>query len=247
MKKSLTVYLPFFILFVLLAQNAYAQGTEQTQEPQQQTQETQQQKFGGYLVSIPNQNAIKPNEIIAELKPGETYQDIITVENQNDIAQNFSAYGSDEKTGKDNKTAYKFKSDTQENIGLWLTFNEPEFLLQPKEKKGLPFKIIIPVGTKLGEYKGAISIQQESVKAGVLNYSARTALKVDIKVTDNPQPVPKMDHSIFGYIKFYLAKASWFFWTTVIIFLGCLWYFIRARRKEKHAHHHKKNINAKEE
>jgi len=214
--------IPFLIigLFLVICSTAQAAGTQQSTQ--------QEQPDRGFTIWPVFRNAIDIYRIIEEMKPGEKKEDYVMVKNSAEKPKTFNLYPIDEEINN-GKPFYKNKNDARENIGKWVSIEEPVVTLGPDEEKKIKITLSIPADTPLADYKGGIAMEhvQPSAKNPNLNIATRLILGIQIKVTDNPQPVPQfVQANIFN-------TPTPYFWVSTGIFLASAGYFIYASRKEK--------------
>jgi|WetSurMetagenome_2_1015567.scaffolds.fasta_scaffold119893_2 hypothetical protein len=231
MKKT---FLALIIATLLIPSLCYAQ----TQATQQNPPPDVIKKLGGYKIYPANPNTIHPGQIVAEIKPGDQYEDSFMLNNTTDHEIKLVLYPSDSKT-VDGTYTMKVDYEPQENVGKWTTFEEKEVILQPKEKHQVKFTMVIPPDAKSDDYKGgfsAVQYQEPPKDKGGVVYSTRIVMTVNLKVTNNPQPVPKASQS--DLLTSVLSGTNTpYFWGSLGVFLLGIAYFIygtiRERKKKK--------------
>jgi hypothetical protein len=139
-----------------------------------------------YSMQIAYPNIIDPRKFIFELKPGETAEDYIILNNTSDKPAEFILYGADSTIDTDGNISYKTLDMPQNMVGGWITFDQNKVTVGPNNKQHIKFKITVPVGTPLSEYEGGVAAELPTAVV-----ATRYMMKVSIIVTDNPQPVVK--------------------------------------------------------
>ncbi len=182
---------------------------------------------------IANPNTTDPKRFIFELKPGQGAQDYVLLKNASDVPLKFSLYGADETRTAQGSFALKTKGQTAVGLGKWISFDDPEIILQPGETRKERFTVSIPDGTSEGTYSGGVAAEKTKPDArnANVNIAVRIALRVDVKVTSNPQPVQKQ-YSDFGSNPFFQL----YFWASLALFLffGSIlgWSYLRDNMKK---------------
>ncbi len=187
-----------------------------------------QERAASVAVKATYPNAIQPQHLLYEAKPGQVIEDYITLKNMG-TSDSISTYlyGADDTKTAEGNIAFKTKSDTMETTGTWLSFTETAMTLLPQEEKTVKVTIKIPEDTSFGDYIGGIAVESlQPNNGGSINVALRYLMQAKIKVTDNPQVIPKIASANIMFL-----RPG--FWIGTFIFLGCMWYFIRASRKEK--------------
>lgn len=224
MKKYLSAF-SITVLAGMLSMNvALAQNTEVSSEDMKNLPGT----IGNYTIRPAEPNAIKPTAIMAEMKPGDTYSDNVLVTNKSEKEITVSLHAADGTTTNTGSFTIKSGGEPQENIGLWTTIEHEPLVLGPGEEKKVFFSITVPEDTALGEYKGGIAAQQKGEERNSIITSTRVVTPVLLTVTDNPQPIPKLQD---GEVNIF--NPTPFFWGTVVIFVGSMGYLVYANKKEK--------------
>jgi len=195
-----------------------------------QTQTTTEQKHlqaAAVAVRATYPNAVQPQHLIYEAKPGQTLEDYVTLTNIGDADSiNAYLYGADSDKTAEGNIAFKTKADKMEKVGTWISFDQTNMTFKPKEEKQVKVTIAIPAGATSGDYVGGIAVESLQPSRDGVNIALRYVMQVKIKVTENPQHIPKI-----GETNVFAPKPA--FWIAAIIFLTCSLYFIRERRKEK--------------
>lgn len=169
-----------------------------------------------------NPNAIDTNAFIYEVKPGEIIEDFITIENSSNPLL-YSIYGVDSFVDKNNQLQPELNTDKKNIVGNWVTFETPQSNIQPDQSENFKFKIQVPNYAEYGNYTGYIGVEISKENDKAIKYNLRKVHQVQIKVTDNPQPIPSYKEEWDkAYATALKAKATSY--ATGAIFLGCFGY-----------------------
>jgi len=101
-----------------------------------------------------------------ELKTGETKQDSIVIENNNEQPLTLLLYGADATHSNQGSFALVNRTAIQRTIGNWVKFKDSTITLQGGEKKEIPFTITVPDQTTPGNYAGGIAAETTTVQNG---------------------------------------------------------------------------------
>lgn len=181
-------------------------------------------------------NAINPNDLIYEAKPGDTIKDAVYAKNLSDIDLSLAIYATDATIDDKGKTIFKTRSEPSTEAGTWVNFTETDIYLKSSETKKIPFTIKIPQNTAFGDYISGIAIEKVRPDANAKNLfiATRIVLEVNIKVTDNPKEIPKKYPQ-----KLLPPFQTLYFWITLILFIGSIIALItlsvKSRKKRTHA------------
>jgi hypothetical protein len=173
-------------------------------------------------------NAIVPKKLIFEISPGESVEDYITSSNTGDLKRDFSLYATEPFiNAKGNKEFFTEENRVGEKY-KWINLEKSDVTLKPGEETIIKFIINIPENTELGDYELAASMETFKYATNMpgIKIATRILLPIEIKVTDDPKSIPKIKD---------LNKPipTPYFYASIVIFLGCIGYFLYARRKEK--------------
>lgn len=149
----------------------------------------QSAQAAGSFVAVPaNPNAINQNRFIYEAKPGETIHDTLYVKNTSTEEQSFKIYAIDGSL-QDSKFITR---QSREEIGSWITIKKPEITLKSNEGISIPFDLTISKNQELKSYYGGIAIENNATSdANNVQVNTRIITRVDLKVTDSPNPPEK--------------------------------------------------------
>jgi len=233
----------FLNAFPALAQEqttTQAQATAQTTQEQPTAQEIQK-NMGSFTVYPAKPNAVNSSSIIAEIKPGGTYEETVIVENKNDYAATLTTYAVDGTTAKEGGFTVKMKNDIQENIGLWAITDPTEIEVAARQKMEVKITITVPENAAMGEYRGGFVAEATKETSSTIVTTLRVAMPIQVTVTANPQIIPRMAAKQNIFQNYYL-------WASLGIFVLCMAYFFWTNHKEKkhkkhaahneHAQHH---------
>lgn len=251
-KKLCLITVGFFCTGLFAARAALPAGqTTQQVMPQSvgavsgMTQAEKMMNDDTFNFTIANPNTVEPKRFIFEIKPGEKAEDYVFVKNASDVPLKFVLYGSDGTRTAQGSFAVETDEQSADEVGKWITFEEKELMLQPGEGKKVKFRVEVPVGTPEGTYSGGVSAEKSKADTNNANIiiAVRIALRVDVKVTGDPQPVEKkyayVDENPFFQV---------YFWASLGLFVlsaGALgWSYFKekpstARGKHKTNHRHK--------
>lgn len=246
MKKNLSLTAIIISILILIPAVSLAQTQNTANQPNTDTQiqvpspadpKAQSSTKNGLLFSLTPAypNTLKPRSFYYEIKPGQTIEDYATIKSTLDY--NFELYAADGMQTEQGTWSVKYKTSAQDNIGAWVKFeNNSIFALGSNVDNLQKFTISIPADTKEGDYKGGLIIENKEAPGATtanIQYVFRTAVPIQIKVTNNPLPVPRI-------VKPEEIQANTFSmhpytYVSLALFLGCMGYFIYANRKEKKA------------
>lgn len=226
--QSLSLLFLTLLLFAALTPLALAQETTTTATPPAADtngitpNDIANIRSEGFTIVPANPNTINSRKFIFEIRPGESSNDFVSVQNLSNQPVKFLLYGADPTFSAQGTPAYKTRQSGGNGEGSWIKFDNQEFTLQPNEQRIERFTITVPKEAELGEHRAGITIEKS--KADVNNpnitIATRVILHADIKVTLDPQPVPKMDGSFSASIV--AEKPSWqtyYFWISLALFL----------------------------
>jgi len=234
MLKKFAVYAVTLTVFSLTAATCLAQGTAQQamsvnpstpQMPSQTEINDQVKKLGNFHITPLTKNAVKPSWILKEMKPGDTAEDTIVLENTNTYPITLNLRASDATTTSDGKFTIQASDKTPVELGSWIKLDQTDITLQPTEKKEVKYTIHVPATIAYGEYKGGLAAKQDGDRnaKGIL-IATTIALPMQITVTKDPQPIPLLqEKDVFTSI---LASENPYFWGSLGVFILGIAYFI---------------------
>lgn len=241
-RKLCLITVGFFCTGLFAAQAA-VQPTQQIASFTQQAESMMNDD--AFNFTIANPNTVEPNRFIFEIKPGGKAEDYVYVKNASQVPLKFVLYGSDGTRTAQGSFAVETDEQSADEVGKWITFEQKELMLQPGEIKKIKFRVEVPAGTAAGTYSGGVSAEKSKPDTNNANITiaVRIALRVDVKVTEEPQPVAKkyayVDENPFFQI---------YFWASLGLFVlsaGALgWSYLKENRpkapkKHKTSHRHK--------
>jgi len=229
------------------AQVAHAESFTMTPLTQATTVESQQMgqtlgkplQFGGtqqlnndnFNFVIANPNTVDPKKFLFEINPGQSARDSVLVKNNCDVPLKFNLYGADETRSAQGSFALKTKSEPAMTVGKWINFDEKEFTLAPGETKRAYFSVNIPAGTPEATYSGGVAAEKTSADTKNPNViiAVRIGIRVDVKVTSNPQPIQKKYTEVTSnplFQAYFLASLALFIGSAIL--LG--WTYLKGKK-----------------
>lgn len=175
-----------------------------------------------------NPNTITPYKIIAEVKPGDTYQDAILLTNNMNFDMALTNSAADKFINNEGNNEYTTSEATDDLFRQWTTIEEKTDLA-PGESKVINFSLTIPENTSFGVYEGGITTTLRGNEENNIITSYRIVTPLEIKVTDDPQKIPKL----VDQTQTNIFAPTPYFWVSVLIFLSSMSYFFYANKKEK--------------
>ncbi len=172
-----------------------------------------------------------PEILHFELKPGDTVTESVTAANNEDTPGTFSIYPTDTEYNKELHLVYKTKGGTRSLASSWITMNENEFTLEPKEKKTFEFTLNIPKDAGISDFYRAGIVLEKFIatdEKSPIKSRAQLVIPVELNVTMNPQHIEKYwEANLFNKVN---TPGTWI---SVTVFLAGMGYFIHETRKEK--------------
>lgn len=138
-------------------------------------------------------NLINQNKFILEARPGDQIEEKLYVENQSTEPMKLKLYPVDGQINEEGKFTGKNSDQQQMHIGQWAKIEKQEINLNPGEGQVVNCTIIIPDETALGDFFGGLAV--ENIPADndqTLQINSRIIVRVDLKVTENPNPPAKL-------------------------------------------------------
>jgi hypothetical protein len=189
---------------------------------------TDEKDRGGFRLYPTYQNTINFGKLIMEVKPGENAEDYLSLENMENKPTDFILYASEKTIGANGEPFYETTKNRTGILYKWISLEQEQFLLKPGEEIKVKITVSVPEDAEFGTYEfGAfMETSRSSTNNSALTISTRYMVPIEVKVTNNPQPIPKIKD---------LNKPipTPYFYASIVIFLGCIGYFLYARRKEK--------------
>lgn len=119
------------------------------------------------------------------ISPGIGQQDGVLVVNNSPDRKTVLVYAADSTPSTGGAFACKQFAEAKTDVGAWITLADSEITLEPGENMLIPFVILAPLDTGVGEHNGCILVQEKKDKVegqtgAVL--SVRTGLRVALTV-----------------------------------------------------------------
>ncbi len=141
-----------------------------------------------FVVTTPNHKEFKQYQF--ELKPGEKITNQLKVRSILDEPIKVKVYGIDAIPSGSGTFSMSVPTRPQRTIGKWTSFEEPEFVLNPKETKFLNFTITVPEAAPPGSYAGGMIAETDATSGqgtaapsgSTVRSSARVAIKAFVDV-----------------------------------------------------------------
>lgn len=203
---------------------------------------------GGFTLIPAYPNTINPRKFIFELKPGSKFTDYILVRNLSGTESSFKFYGADPTVSNQGTPAYKTTQNGGDGEGQWITFEEPVVTLTGGAMKVLKFTINIPENAPTGDHRVGIAMEktQKDSKNANITIATRVILHAEIKVTNNPQVIPRENKPPQPEEKTLLpsdlSSEQWqpiYFWGSIVLVLAALGFLLWATKAEKKTAPHK--------
>lgn len=181
----------------------------------------------GFTIVSANPNTINPRRFIFEVKPGQTIEDFVEIQNMADSEETFLLYGADPTFSAQGTPAYKTRQAGGNGEGKWIVFDESEVKMEPNEKRIVRFTMQVPATVAKGDYRAGIAMEKAARPSETqpgISIATRIILHAEIKVTDNPQAIPHVDGTMsIGATETTPAqKADWrtlYFWISLVLFI----------------------------
>jgi hypothetical protein len=205
--------------------NAMEGTTMETVNGTQQTMEvvgTQQAKKNEGFTIIPlYPNTTNPRKFLFEIKPGEQGTEEAYIKNFSDDPVTVLLYGADPTLSNTGTLAYKTRQTLNDGPGSWVKFDESPIDLAPQEGKKIRFSVNVPKDTALGDYKAGIAIEKtkKDINNASITIATRVIIHAEIKVTDDPKPIPKGEPAIKESAP---AWKQYYFWGSLLLFLASI-------------------------
>lgn len=184
---------------------------------------------GGFSVSPTSRNKVNSGQFTYEAKPGSTIQDTVTITNHDSKPMTLYVYGTDS-VKQDDKVNFKIENDPQTEIGKWTTISQKEVKLEPKSSQNISFEIAIPPDAEIKDFLGGLSGEvrsTDSSKGSQVKVNYRIVTKINLKVTNTPQPVEKLP------VKFPVDPAQAYFYFSAGLFVLVLAWITNKSLKKK--------------
>lgn len=140
--------------------------------------------IGGRPANPDPQNSRTKSIFIHELSPGESAGDQLLLINNTDETKQILVYAVDSVPSSDGAFACAQAADTPQKVGKWVSFNQSEITLAPKETKKVGFKITADKAAEPGEQNGCIVMQEKKDPTfqGGIGLTFRTAIRLLVLV-----------------------------------------------------------------
>lgn len=177
------------------------------------------------LPAVPNK--INEKYFTFELKPGDTAQETLFVQNNGSKEAIYKIDAVDSIPTKDGQMGFNLANFPQSGVGKWANIEEREITLKPGEKKVIGFTISIPSDQSIGDYTGGITVttkadsQKDTDNKVVIGINQRYVIKTFVKVTDNPKIIEKagINETKSSWTQYYLIASATIFIIVVSVFL----------------------------
>lgn len=147
-----------------------------------------------YSMQIAYPNIIDPRKFIFEIRPGESAEDFLILNNTSNQPAEFILYGADSVIDAKGDISYKTLEMEQNMVGRWITFDQDKITVGPDNKQQIKFKVTVPSDIPLSEYEGGVAAELAVIAVNASTdekIATRYMMKVSVTVTDDPQPVIK--------------------------------------------------------
>jgi hypothetical protein len=111
-------------------------------------------------------------------KPGQTLHGKIAVSNDGDRLGEVRIFATDATTGQTSGTVYQTSGKQPTDVGAWITLPATTLSLGPKERRVIPFTVVVPAGAAAGQHVGGIVAE-----TGAKSTSAQSKGKANVQVT----------------------------------------------------------------
>lgn len=117
-----------------------------------------------------------------QLKPGESYEDVIVVKNTTDKEWIVDLYPADSAPSSGGGFALKQKVEDMTQMGSWIKLSSNEVLLGAGETKKVPFEISIPPDVEIGEFSGGIMMEKiDPIEKEVARKNMGSGIRLSIR------------------------------------------------------------------
>ncbi len=195
---------------------------------------------GASITSYPAYpNKYNPDHFTVELRPGESAQEVLRIKNKSTIPLLYVLTGVDHSNDDFKRASFKLSTDTQTGTGLWIVPEFKTISLNPGEVALVNFTITVPKDAEMKTYLAGLSVETQKVgtikqKDGMnLAVNIRKAERIEIKVTDNPQPVEKRPPPSIPWNQLYFMASLGIF-LLAILYIGFTQ--LKKHRAKKRAH-----------
>jgi hypothetical protein len=219
---------------LLLLSLVYTASTCFAQMPSQTYINKNPERLGSFRITPSVPNTVKPSWILAAMKPGESINDSVIIENQGTDKKTLRLSARDGVYTKEGKFTVQSADKAVTGMGKWITLEQADIILEPNERKTIVFSIKVPGTVTLGEYKGGIAATETKKRDGDgALISATVALPIQVAVSNDPGPISKITGKTFFTDIF--ESNNGYFLISLVTFILITTCFIRrsVRRKKK--------------
>ncbi|MHB8643745.1 MAG: WxL protein peptidoglycan domain-containing protein [Gaiellaceae bacterium] len=111
-------------------------------------------------------------------KPGQTLHGKIAISNDGDRVGEVRIFATDATTGQTSGTVYETSGKRPTGVGAWITLPATKLSLGPKERRVIPFTVVVPAGAAAGQHVGGIVAE-----TGAQSTSPQSKGKANVQVT----------------------------------------------------------------
>ncbi|MBD3327751.1 DUF916 domain-containing protein [Candidatus Peregrinibacteria bacterium] len=195
----------------------------------------------GFTIVPAFPNAKEPRKFLFEVKPGEKTKEYTYVSNLSNNEASFRLYGADPTQSAQGTLAYKTRDqNSPTGEGSWIQFEPETITLGPKESKKVPFTVSVPETVEMGEYKIGIAMEKFAVQDTNnpnIAIAARLILNAEVKVTDDPQEIPRLKGQKTTIIQDGGDWKIYYFWISlslfILSFLALIWITIQEKKDSR--------------
>lgn len=137
-----------------------------------------------FYVSAQNSISLFPIKFRLTINPGETYNDTITVINPSEEAIGVRVEVENLVGGEEGSIDLR-DADVPYGLAAWVKIDRTSFVLQPQERRQIPFSITIPSNGEPGGYFGALLfrvVSAEKLQASGVGISGRVGSVILVEV-----------------------------------------------------------------
>ena len=142
--------------------------------------------LGGVPANPDPNNPRTKSIFVYTISPGQNKLDGVNVVNNTGEPKTVEVYATDSEIASGGAFACRQKVEPKNNVGSWIRLNQSEIKLEPNTNQILPFEVLVPANTNVGEHNGCLVIQEKDGKTeksgNGVQLSFRSALRVAITV-----------------------------------------------------------------
>lgn len=189
---------------------------------------------GGFTLTPAYPNTINSRKFIFEIAPGTSITDYILVRNLSDMDETYLLYGADPTVSNQGTPAYKTRQNGGDGEGSWIKFQDPQAQVSAGGIKLFKFTVSVPENTPLGDYRAGITMEKvrKDKNNSAITIATRVILHSNIKVTDDPQPIPH-DQEPPQDTKASKATAQPYYWVFVGLFFASIAFLVWSSKEQK--------------